>query len=157
MDPRPVVFLEAIKQGERAHLMKLLVIADESEEIVREYIDEGELFEVRDNQGATVGVVLMIAESANRVEIKNIAIAPEHQGKGYGKTVIEHICRHYAGHGFSVITVGTANSSIDNLAFYQKAGFRLTHIVKDFFAKYPEPIYEHGIRALDMVMLERKL
>lgn len=53
--------------------------------------------------------------------------------------------------------VGTANSSIGNLAFYQKCGFRLCGIRRDFFLSYPQPIWENGIRALDMVMFERDL
>lgn len=53
--------------------------------------------------------------------------------------------------------VGTANSSIGNLAFYQKVGFRITEVKKDFFSKYPEPIFENGIQALDMIMFEKNL
>ena len=43
------------------------------------------------------------------------------------------------------------------LALYQKCGFRLSGIVTDSFADYPEPIYENGIRCIDMVMLSAKL
>lgn len=33
----------------------------------------------------------------------------------------------------------------------------MVEIKKDFFKNYPIPIYENGIRALDMVMFEKKL
>ena len=53
--------------------------------------------------------------------------------------------------------VGTANSSIDNIAFYQKLGFRMAEIKRDFFKAYPTPIFENGIRALDMIVFEKEL
>lgn len=42
-------------------------------------------------------------------------------------------------------------------AFYQKSGFRMLGIRRDYFADYPEPIIENGIRGLDMVLFERQL
>ena len=53
--------------------------------------------------------------------------------------------------------VGTANSSIDNIAFYQKLGFRMAEIKRDFFKAYPTPIFENGIIALDMIVFEKEL
>ena len=47
----------------------------------------------------------------------------------------------------------TGNSSLGELAFYQKSGFRITGVKRDFFADYDPPIFENGIRCLDMVIL----
>nr|MBP6562703.1 hypothetical protein [Neisseriaceae bacterium] len=55
----------------------------------------------------------------------------------------------------TTVFVGTANSSLNQLGFYQKAGFRLSHIVPNYFIDhYPDPIIENGLRALDMVYLK---
>jgi len=40
------------------------------------------------------------------------------------------------------------------LAFYQRHGFRVTAIDRDFFVQnYPEPIFEDGIQLHDMLRL----
>ncbi len=60
--------------------------------------------------------------------------------------------------GYRTIEVGTANSSIGQLAFYQKCGFRITGVDKDFFVRhYPEEIFENGIQCRDMVRLSQNL
>ncbi|KAG5359979.1 putative N-acetyltransferase YvbK [Yarrowia sp. C11] len=137
--------LKEVPKEHRQHLLPLLLIADESEEIVQTYIDDGNMYEIVSEDGP-VGVVQVIGD-----EIKNLAISPKKQGQGLGKKAIALL---QAQPHVSRLLVGTANSSIDNLAFYQKCGFRFSDIRKDFFLQYPEPIFENGIRALDMVMLE---
>ncbi|MED4727048.1 GNAT family N-acetyltransferase [Aneurinibacillus migulanus] len=152
-----VVQLFEVKHDERHTYLNLLLLADECEEIVKKYLHDGELYSVHNEEHETIGVILMIKKSRDTVEIKNIAVKPIHQGKGYGKAILQTICEMYKEKGYQSIIVGTANSSIENLIFYQKAGFRMTGIKRDFFAAYPEPIFENGIRALDMIMLEKTL
>ncbi|MEJ8547875.1 GNAT family N-acetyltransferase [Brevibacillus borstelensis] len=154
----PMIELSRIESSdERAEYRSLLLLADDWEEAVDQYMYEGELYVARDQHGQVLGVCLMHMLSPLDAEIKNIAVKPECRGQGAGKAVIEQLCRLFAQKGFKRIIVGTANSSIDNLAFYQKAGFRMTGIRKDFFLSYPEPVIENGIRAWDMVMFERTL
>lgn len=62
--------------------------------------------------------------------------------------------------GVHRVVVGTANSSIGALAFYQKVGFRLSRIERDYFTAergYPDGLEEHGIPMRDMVWLEMDL
>ncbi|WP_319021446.1 GNAT family N-acetyltransferase [Carnobacterium mobile] len=91
------------------------------------------------------------------VEVKNIAILQKHQNNGFGKQVLAIATHRYAAKGFRFLVVGTANSSISNIAFYQKAGFRLDSIKKDFFLHYPEVIIEDGIQAKDMLVFKKDL
>jgi hypothetical protein len=54
--------------------------------------------------------------------------------------------------------LGTGNSGIGQLAFYQKAGFRLWRIERDFFSAergYPDGIEENGIPLRDVVWMEQ--
>jgi ribosomal protein S18 acetylase RimI-like enzyme len=52
------------------------------------------------------------------------------------------------------LEVGTGNSSIGQLALYQKCGFRITGIDYNYFIRhYDEPIFENGIPCRDMIRL----
>ncbi|MFB6468802.1 GNAT family N-acetyltransferase [Cytobacillus sp. Hz8] len=133
-----------------------LLMADESEEVVNQYISRGEMFSLQFEK-KIVGVILFMEESPEIIELKNIAILPSYRGKGFGKEAIKSACLFYRKKSYRKMLVGTANSSIDNIAFYQKCGFRIVGIRKDFFISYPEPIFENGIQAIDMLMFEKKL
>ena len=55
---------------------------------------------------------------------------------------------------YKQLDVRTGNSSISQLAFYQKAGFRIIEIIPDYFTiHYEEPIIEDGIPCLDQLKL----
>lgn len=56
------------------------------------------------------------------------------------------------------LVVGTGNSSFDQLALYQKCGFRMKGIIEDYFIEhYEEPIFENGIQCRDMIRLSLKI
>ena len=62
--------------------------------------------------------------------------------------------------GVQRVTVGTSNAGIDTIAFYQKCGFRLWRIERDYFSPakgYGPECVEHGIRVRDMVWLDTSL
>ncbi|RKL67815.1 GNAT family N-acetyltransferase [Salipaludibacillus neizhouensis] len=145
-----------VERGQRSLYLDYLFLADESEVAVNKYINDGEMFSIY-YRNDIVGVVLYVFHAQEVVELKNIALTPEYQGSGIGSLVLTDAFERYKRNGMIKIIVGTANSSIGNLALYQKAGFRISEIKKDFFKEYPTPIYEYGIRALDMVMLEKEL
>ncbi|MGD6967483.1 GNAT family N-acetyltransferase [Rossellomorea vietnamensis] len=149
-------YLHLINDGERMDYLHLLLMADESEEAVRSYIAEGDLYAIH-FEDVLAGVILFISVNDSTVELKNLAVIPEFRGRGIGKASIKEGLAIYKNQGKDRVIVGTANSSIENIAFYQKAGFRMYEIKKDFFLNYPEPIFEYGIRAMDMIMFEKTL
>jgi hypothetical protein len=53
--------------------------------------------------------------------------------------------------------VGTADSSVDTIAFYRRVGFRDYGRLEGFFDAYPEPVIEDGVVAHDMVRFEMLL
>ncbi|MGX8177137.1 GNAT family N-acetyltransferase [Exiguobacterium artemiae] len=54
------------------------------------------------------------------------------------------------------IEIGTGNSSIGQLALYQKCGFRIVGVDLNFFLRhYEEDIIENGIRCTDMIRLSQ--
>jgi hypothetical protein len=48
------------------------------------------------------------------------------------------------------LLVGTANSALDNIAFYQKCGFRMYAVRRDHFAYIQPPLTDNGIVMRDM-------
>ena len=90
------------------------------------------------------------------LELKNIAVEPAAQGKGYGKALVDFLIRTYRGQ-YAVLQVGTGDSP-STIPFYEACGFRRHHLVKNFFTDhYDHPIYEGGVQLVDMVYLQREL
>lgn len=90
-------------------------------------------------------------------EIQELAIVEERQGQGLGRHMIEWIVEEARRRGKQRMLVGTANASIGNIAFYQKCGFRMDHVRRDYFRYYREPVYENGIQIRDMLVFSRDL
>lgn len=129
-------------------------MADEEERMIDEYLDRGQMF-VLDDEGIKAECVV-IQEGDNVIEIKNIAVYPKYQKKGYGRKLIEFVENKYK-NDFDIIRVGTGDSKL-TIPFYENCGFKRSYCIKDFFVNnYENPIYEDGIRLKDMVYLEKKL
>jgi ribosomal protein S18 acetylase RimI-like enzyme len=132
--------------------MSLLLEADESEPVVRSYLDQGELFTIDEDEEPR-GVVLAIGEGDD-MEIKNIAVERTSRGRGLGTAAVALIIDQARLRDFRRVIVGTADSSIATIGFYQRRGFRIYGVRRGFFDAYPETIVEDGRIAHDMVMLE---
>lgn len=137
--------------------MELLLEADPSEKLVRSYCAESRVYAVVTADG-TIGVLVLFPLDAAAAEIKNIAVAENARGKGLGEKMISHALAEARRLGFRKVLIGTGNSSLGQLALYQKCGFRMVSIDRGFFLRnYPEPIVENGILCEDMVRLEYEL
>ncbi|WP_085507673.1 GNAT family N-acetyltransferase [Thalassobacillus devorans] len=137
--------------------MDLLLEADPSEQLVQEYLERGECFIAEDN-GEIAGVYVLLPTRPGTVEIVNIAVKASCRGKGLGRLLLTDAIEKAAGYGYQTIEIGTGNSSIGQLALYQKCGFRLVGIDRDFFLRhYQEPIFENGIQCRDMIRLSQDL
>lgn len=136
-------------------LMELLLVADPDLNAVEEYVRHSRLLVVREERRYIAVAVLSLNEGI--CELKNISVLKEHEGKGIGKQLLNGVKVLAKSLGAQIVEVGTGNSSLAQLAFYQKSGFRMHRIESDFFLTYPEPIFENGIRCLDMVFLRSQL
>jgi ribosomal protein S18 acetylase RimI-like enzyme len=131
--------------------MELLLEADPSETKVKGYLSEGSCFIAEEKQ-AILGVYVIQPIKPGIAEITNISVKTTSQGKGIGKQLIQHAIGQARTDGYASLEVGTGNSSIDQIAFYQKCGFRLVAIEPNFFLRhYDMPIFENGIQCRDMV------
>lgn len=148
-----IVEIDRVKE----EIYSILLLADPSENIVNEYIKRGKVFiaKIEDN---VVGAYVLIYTRPETIEIVNIAVKEEWQGKGIGKVLLEDAIKKSKDLGAKVLDIGTGNSSIYQLALYQKVGFRIVSVDRDFFIKhYKEEIYENGIRCIDMIRLSMDL
>lgn len=133
--------------------MDLLLEADPSEILVRAYCDSGWCM-IGKQDGELIGVYVLLALSETVVEIKNLAVSEGFRDRGYGRQLLEHALGEAAQRGFLFVEIGTGNSSLGQLALYQKCGFRMHEIDPDFFRRnYLEPIFENGIECRDMIRL----
>ncbi|HYK71903.1 MAG TPA: GNAT family N-acetyltransferase [Pseudoneobacillus sp.] len=137
--------------------MNLLLLADPSRKLIEDYLKRGECI-VAENEGVIVGVYVLLPTRPDTVELVNIAVSETHQGNGIGKHLVMDAIQTSKSMGYKIIEVGTGNSSIGQLALYQKCGFRIIGVDIDFFIKhYAEEIVENGIRCRDMVRLSQDL
>ncbi len=146
--------------AEREHYLSLLLLADESEAQVRSYLQQGDLYVLPGDGGAPNGVVLVLPKGEKTAELKAVAVAPEQQGRGVGKQLLAMVLDELRRRGVGRVVVGTGNSSIGQLAFYQKAGFRLWQVERDVFTPergYAPDLQEHGIPLRDMIWLDQAL
>ncbi|MCA1057745.1 GNAT family N-acetyltransferase [Rossellomorea aquimaris] len=137
--------------------MELLLLADPSEEIVKEYVARGECF-VAELENTIVGVYVLLPTRPETVELVNVAVAEELHGKGIGKQLVMDAVKVARERGYTTIEVGTGNSGVGQLALYQKCGFRIVGVDLDFFTRhYAEDIFENGIQVRDMIRLTQEL
>jgi len=141
---------------DREALVPLLLEADESEPVLREYLHRGDLYRIV-LEGELVGAVLLIPEGPGDVEIKNIALSEERRGLGLGRAAVEAVADLVRASGAARLLVGTADSSFGTIAFYRHVGFRDAGRIEGFFDAYPEPVVEDGVVAHDMVRFVMEL
>jgi ribosomal protein S18 acetylase RimI-like enzyme len=141
---------------DREPYVPLLLEADESEPVLRSYLDAGDLYRIV-HAGEQVGVVLLTPEGSDAVEIKDIALSPERRGRGLGRAAIEAVVALAREAGAARLVVGTADASLGTIGFYRRVGFREAGRIAGFFDAYPEPVIEDGVVAHDMVRFEMDL
>ena len=138
----------------KKQFISLLLLADEQENMIDRYIEKGTMYVLED--GNVKAECVVTDEDNGILEIKNIAVDPQNQGKGYGKALIDFLASKYAAE-YSVLQVGTGDSPL-TIPFYEKCGFVRSHKIPNFFTdNYDHPIYEGGVQLIDMVYLQRHI
>ena len=139
---------------DKKQFLSLLLLADEQEDMIDRYLDNGRMYVLDDNG---IKCECVVTDEGNGVlEIKNIATVPEYQGEGYAKALIDFIIKKYR-EQYIVLQVGTGDSPL-TIPFYEKCGFVRSHIIPNFFTdNYDHPIYEGGRQLVDMVYLQRRI
>lgn len=141
---------------DKKQYLSLLLIGDEQESMIDRYLERGEMFAMMSSAGSPLAVAVVTDEGEGVLELKNLAVAPLFQRKGFGQKMIDYLCRRYK-HRFHTLYAGTGNSE-STVSFYLSCGFVYSHTVADFFtANYDHPIVENGVMLKDMIYFKRHI
>lgn len=146
--------------GDRGALQALFELADDSPTQLAAYRDAGEVLVARDRDVLVGHLQLVATDQPDVIELKSMAVVPARQGTGIGRALVTAAIATVRAHGARRLVVSTATAGIGQLRFYQRQGFRLTHIVPDVFVPangYPPDLVEDGIPVRDQVWLALEL
>ncbi|MDE5705574.1 GNAT family N-acetyltransferase [Muribaculum sp.] len=143
--------ISIVNECDKERYMALLLVGDESEPMIRRYLDRSELYAgCIDNR--VVAVCAVTCEGDGRYEVKNLAVEAGFRRKGIGRAMLEYVETLHPG---SVILLGTGESP-STLGFYHRCGYVYSYRIPGFFTNnYPEPIVEDGVTLRDMVYLSK--
>jgi GNAT superfamily N-acetyltransferase len=156
----------------------LLLAADPSRDKVLRYLRACTGFAARETtpsspqgRGAIFGICLLTAAASAEHEeadpgtsvdwgsgtpdweIMNIAVAPAWQRQGMGGALLQEAIAWARRQGAKQLVVGTGSFG-DQLLFYQRAGFRVSGLQRDFFLRnYTTQLWERGAQHKDMLRL----
>ena len=145
--------IKEVKRNKKQYL-SLLLLADEQEDMIDRYLERGTMYALE--EVGAVRAVCVVTDEGGALELKNLAVAPDCQRRGYGRRMVEFLCEHYQGR-YARLLVGTGDSPL-TLPFYEACGFRRSHTVPSFFTdNYDHPIFEGGVQLIDMIYLSKTL
>jgi ribosomal protein S18 acetylase RimI-like enzyme len=144
-------------KGPRDAIGALFSEADDSESEIAAYRDLGEVLVALDD-GKIVGHVQIIGHEGV-AEIKSIAVYEEKRSLGIGTMLIQAALDRCREMNVRLVQLATAAASTDALKFYQRQGFRMRRIIRDFYVRQrgSRPYVLNGIPLLDEVILDLEL
>ena len=151
--------LRTVAPGARRPYVDLLREAEDSTSEIESYLDTGELFLYTDGD-VVVGHVLVTPLGPDEQELKNLAIVEGRRRLGLGRSMIGAVLAELRARGVRRVEVATSGADTGNLAFYQRCGFRLLRVERDYFSPargYPEGFSLFGLPASDLVVLDQTL
>ena len=147
--------LVEIPEADKGKHLDLLLVADESAEMIERYLHRGDLLALVED-GEARALCVLTQEEPGTFEIKNIVTVLEHQRKGYGRRLVALVAERCRDRG-DWLLVGTGDVP-GILRFYEGCGFERSHVVENFFVdNYDHPMYEDGHQLVNMVYLKKRL
>jgi GNAT superfamily N-acetyltransferase len=133
--------------------------AEDSETLLDAYVDLGRVWVAYEADDAVLGHLQAITlDDGTTWEVKNTAVAAQARRRGIGRLLLERAVDEASSAGISRVVLATAAADVGALRFYQRCGFRMTHVVQNAFGPhsgYLEPVWIDGIAMLDQVWFER--
>jgi GNAT superfamily N-acetyltransferase len=143
--------------GSHRDLEWLFREADDSEELLDAYIDLGRVWVARTADGEVIAHLQVVPREEGICEITNTAVVESQRGRGVGRALVERAVVEARVAGMRRLVLATGAADVGNLRFYQRCGFRMTHVVHDVFTPehgYPAGLEVDGIPLLDQVWFE---
>ena len=108
----------------KTDFMDLLLLGDEQEDMVMKYLERGEMAVLFDGEDA-IALSVVTKEGENLWELKNIAVLPAFQGKGYGKqAVLSLLDRLHTEYQSGTVYLSVYENNPHAIKLYQQIGFR---------------------------------
>ena len=80
----------------KKRFLPLLLLADEQESMIDRYLERGDLYVMYDKLFTEPVAVAVVTDEGKGIrELKNLAVAPHWQRKGYGRQMVEYLCQRY--------------------------------------------------------------
>ena len=127
---------------DRALLLPLFTLADDSPAQIATYISRGEVLVARDGELVIGHLQILETGAAGVFELKSMAVTEHRQREGIGQRLVKAAMTHCRAREGQRLIVSTAAADTGNLRFYQRQGFRMSRIVRDAFA--PSTGYQAG-------------
>lgn len=89
-------------------------------------VSEDEVWVIASGTGALAGL-LVLAARPDHLLLDNIAIDPDHQGQGLGRTLLDLAERRAAEQGFDNIRLYTHHLMVENQRTYERNGYVKSH------------------------------
>jgi GNAT superfamily N-acetyltransferase/catechol 2,3-dioxygenase-like lactoylglutathione lyase family enzyme len=160
VDPGPASVHVERHTGPRSELRALFEMAEDSAAQLDSYLDAGQVLVALAGDRVVGHLQLVDTADAHQSEIKNMAVEASYRRRGIGRTLIQAAIEIVRAQHRSMLVVATAAADIDNLRFYQRAGFRMRSVERDAFtptAGYSPQTSLDGIDLRDRVWLELSL
>ncbi|MBK9123197.1 MAG: GNAT family N-acetyltransferase [Chloroflexi bacterium] len=135
-------------------LVEALDEAEEGSERIRRALAEPAVLAYAASVADQRVAALVMRWDTDESEIVYVAVQPAVRGKGIGKAIVLWSVAEARRRGVASVIVGTGNCSLDNIAFYQKCGFRMHAVKRDYFAYIDPPVVENGILLRDMLVFK---
>lgn len=146
------VSLREVERHEVQQLFPLLLLAEPSERALRWGLAHlSDTVYRAEADGQLAGAVTLRWRS-DPAEIMELGVAPERQGQGVGRQILAWLVEEARRRSKQALQVGTTNSNLGAIGFYQKCGFRMDHVRQNYFSYYLTPHYENGIQVRDMLV-----
>lgn len=149
----PIVVLQPVQDIETEALVTLLEDALSSEPMRRAMLADASLTSYAAYRGSVI-VGAVVVRWGDESEVELLGVDAARRGQGIGRAIVAEVLEEARRRGVERLLVGTGNFSLDNIAFYQKCGFRMSHIRRGWFDAVDPPEFWQGIKLRDMIVLD---
>ena len=145
--------------GPRDALAHLFSEADDSQEQINLYRDLGDVLVAVECDLLLGHAQLVETGETDTFEVKSLAVLEDYRSQGIGAALLAAAADHCRRRGAKRLVLATAAASIPALQFYQRQGFRISHVIRDFYSveRGYRPTELNGIPLRDEVILDLSL
>ncbi len=149
--------IHLIESRDAAYLTAVLQDADEDDARIRVAVADPVNTSYVVLAGEQPAGAVVMRWGHDESEIVYIAVDAGVRGQGLGKHALQLVAEEARRRKAAALVVGTSNASLGTIAFYQKCGYRIDAVRRDYFNYFRAPVFEDGIQIRDMLMLRLEL